>query len=662
MILGGYMENKMVVIGLDSINPLTKHFINEGKMPNLSKLMLNGFHSEMISTMPPTTPVAWTTIATGAYPSSHGIEGFSRHHIGSTFDQKIHTTNSETIKAETIWQAAEKQNKKSILLKYPMSWPPLANENVIQIDGAGGWGGLKCVWDLAHTACWDSSIQSEHSEEDQGAWMTRDADNLNEESALPIHIQEPSIWNFVSSEAYIVWETELHLKIKKSVDIIVVYLAGLSNNKVIFSTTKKEQNYQLIAIHNWSQWLQIEVKTKDNNIRKGSVRFKVMDLDIAKKKLKLYQSQIHDDENYTSPSHIAKELYNVAGPFVEWTESYDLLQGWIDDTTQLEIYEQHVEWMIKATTYLMKNYEYDLFMTQLHFLDMAYHIYWGAIDPRHPDFVEEKANYYWNILGTAHEIADKYLGAILPLLDEHTKVFVLGDHGQDVYHTTFMMNHYLLKENLLTVKKDPKNGKFTVDWSKTKVYANGYRIYINMKDRDPEGIVEKSEYEYLINHLTKELRKIYNELDESYPITNVMNRAEAKLFGLYGESMGDLIIAMSPGYQTRSTIKIPTNGWINNRIRINKLNIYKKTNLFQEFTGEHDTSSPMSHNIRTLFFASGKGIKYGVREIPLHMIDVAATIAEILEIDPPAQCEGNSFLDQLIKIGDSNTSNVEFYI
>ncbi|WP_322923420.1 alkaline phosphatase family protein [Paenibacillus campi] len=656
------MNNKVVVIGLDSINPLTQTFIAEGNMPNLQKLMNNGFHSEMIATMPPTTPVAWTTIATGAHPSSHGVEGFSMHQPGGYLDQKVHTTNSTGIKAETIWQAAERNNKKSILLKYPMSWPPLGGEQVIQVDGAGGWGGLKCVWDLAHSACWDSAVQQSTAQGDHGDWMTRDADNLNEESKLPLPLTKVVHDDKHSAEHFILWESVIHLQLKKAMQAIPIYIALLSNNTVAFSLHKADEYDAQVGLHGWSEWIHLQVDTSDKGRRNGSVRFKVMELDVQSGRLRLYQSQIHDNAGYSAPAYIADELYAAAGPFVEWTESYDLLQGWIDDATQLEIYQQHVDWMIKATRHLLHNHSYDLFMTQLHFLDMAYHIYWGAIDPAHPQYDTEQAAHYKQVLAAAHTIADQYVGEVLAMLDEHTTVFILGDHGQDVYHTNFLANNYLLKHNLLHIKKDPKNGQIKIDWNKTKVYANGYRIYINLKGRQPDGIVEPTEYDELVNRLITDFKKLYDVDRGLSPISIVMNRKEAETFGLYGDTMGDIIIAMASGYQTRSTIDIPTNGWINGKVRLNKVAMYKQTELFAEFTGEHDTSFPLNKNIRTLFFAHGKGIHPMERIIPLNMVNVAPTIAELLNIKPPANCEGHSFLGELKSNSKLGVEHVEFYI
>jgi predicted AlkP superfamily phosphohydrolase/phosphomutase len=74
------LKRKVAVIGLDSITPvMIERFVAEGRMPNLKRLRERGWSSELTSTMPATTPAAWTTVATGAWPSTHGVEGFAVH-------------------------------------------------------------------------------------------------------------------------------------------------------------------------------------------------------------------------------------------------------------------------------------------------------------------------------------------------------------------------------------------------------------------------------------------------------------------------------------------------------------------------------------------------------------------------------------------------------
>ena len=651
------LQPKVAVIGLDSITPvMIERFIAEGRMPNLQRLRDRGWSTETTPTMPPTTPAAWTTIATGAWPSTHGIEGFAVHREGDPLDKKHHCCSSEWVRSEFIWQAAERAGKRTILLKYPLSWPPTAGEAVIQVDGAGGWGGLKCVWDLIHSACWDThATSSACMAVEQGAlaqeWITRDQDNLYEEQTQALRIHPPAAWAHLPPGAEPLWECRLSLRARDADVAVPIFLLALRMNgaeRLAVALTRDGAQAELLGNRQWSGWIRVILPTAAGE-RAGHLRLKVMDFDAAAARLRLYQTQVHQERGFTRPEPLAEELLQAAGPFVEWTESYDRLQGWIDDETQLEIYAQHVEWMSCAARHLLHNHGWDLFMTQVHFIDMAYHMYWGAIDPGHPQYDPARAPFYWDLLGRVHELADQFLGAVLAELDSDTMVVVLGDHGHDLYHSALLANHLLLRHGLLSLYRDRRTGAPRVDWQHTRAFANGYRVFLNMAGRDPHGIVPAADY-----HAAQEavIWALYDARDPSTgaaPVRLALSRADAELLGLYGASMGDVIFAMAPGYQTRSSISIPDQAWIGARLQAEQIATIKQTQLFREFTGEHDTALPFTRAIYSLLFINGPGVNIGRRRVPARLVDVAPTICDYLKIPFPADCEGSILTDVLLK-------------
>lgn len=77
---------KIFVMGIDGMDPrLTCKYIKEGIMPNTKKFIERGSAREdlmMLGGHPTVTPPMWTTLATGAYPVTHGDSWFfySRSH------------------------------------------------------------------------------------------------------------------------------------------------------------------------------------------------------------------------------------------------------------------------------------------------------------------------------------------------------------------------------------------------------------------------------------------------------------------------------------------------------------------------------------------------------------------------------------------------------
>ncbi len=665
-------RRRVVVIGLDSLTPvMAERHLASGHMPALQGLCERGLYAEMVPTMPPTTPAGWTTVATGAWPSTHGVEGFAVHRSGDPLDRKVHSLTADASRAEFLWQAAARAGRRSIVVKYPLSWPTTGGDRLVQVDGAAGWGGMKCVWDLAPSGCWDTSAEAARPAGAEIAvgtaeWMTRDQDNLEDETVGALPVGRAGAWQGLPAGAELLWETELRLGPGASgpdpgggpdpaggpgggpgaaVHVLALRLEGSA--RVLVGTARRHEPGLEAAPGEWTGWLEVAFAGG----RRGHVRFKVMALDLAARRLRLYQSQVHSDQGWSHPPELAAELGRVAGPFVEWTESYDRLQGWVDDATQLEIYQQHVEWLGAACRHLLRERDWDLFMTQLHILDMAYHIYWATVDPTHPDHDPATADRYRDLLARVHALADRLVHTVVQEADDHTLVLVLGEHGHDSYHTNLLVNHLLLKEGLLALRKDRRSGAARVDWPQTSAYASSYRVFLNVKGRDPDGTVPPAARDEAAARVIEALYAAVDERTGQHPVRLALRREDARGLGLYGASMGDVVFAMAPGYQSRTTFHLPASVLAGHTVRRADVPLFRRTRLFRDFTGEHDTSLPWTRAVRTVLVAAGPGIGRQRPAAPVRILDVAATISDFLGIDPPASNEGNSMLPRLRRDG-----------
>lgn len=68
---------RVVVMGLDGLDfGLTQKMVAEGKLPNLAALAKQGSFHPLGSTLPPISPVAWSSFQTGVNPGKHNIFDF----------------------------------------------------------------------------------------------------------------------------------------------------------------------------------------------------------------------------------------------------------------------------------------------------------------------------------------------------------------------------------------------------------------------------------------------------------------------------------------------------------------------------------------------------------------------------------------------------------
>jgi len=113
--------SKVFVFGIDGTPPklLFEKWIDE--LPNLKKLMDNGIHTELNSTVPPSTILAWTALASGRDPGEMGIYSYTCK-VSKDSDE-ITLANSKMKKKGMIWDVLGKAGKRSISLFVPLTYP-----------------------------------------------------------------------------------------------------------------------------------------------------------------------------------------------------------------------------------------------------------------------------------------------------------------------------------------------------------------------------------------------------------------------------------------------------------------------------------------------------------------------------------------------------------
>lgn len=113
---------RVLIIGMDGATPtLIIPWAREGKLPNIARLMLKGSYGELLSTIPPITPPAWTSFMTGVNPGKHGIFDFIDRAPGSYNFRYI---NARMRKVPSIWQYLSRLGLRVGVLNVPMTFPP----------------------------------------------------------------------------------------------------------------------------------------------------------------------------------------------------------------------------------------------------------------------------------------------------------------------------------------------------------------------------------------------------------------------------------------------------------------------------------------------------------------------------------------------------------
>lgn len=115
-------NNRALVIGLDGATfDLMRPWMEQGKLPNLQKLCLEGVSGQLRSTIPFNSAVAWSAFITGKNPGNNNVYDFF-YRPQDSYD--IRFINSRSRRAASFWKIIGSVGKKVGIINVPVTFPP----------------------------------------------------------------------------------------------------------------------------------------------------------------------------------------------------------------------------------------------------------------------------------------------------------------------------------------------------------------------------------------------------------------------------------------------------------------------------------------------------------------------------------------------------------
>jgi predicted AlkP superfamily phosphohydrolase/phosphomutase len=257
--------------------------------------------------------------------------------------------------------------------------------------------------------------------------------------------------------------------------------------------------------------------------------------------------------------------------------------------------------------------------------DRLHHVFWQHWDPRHPLY--EAGNKYETTFQDYYRFLDVEVGKLLEVLPEDAITIVMSDHGARPMMGGFCFNDWLAREGYLALAAQPSHvmpiKDVAIDWSQTVAWGDGGyygRLFLNVRGREPEGIVEPSRYEEVRDELTARLEAAPG------PDGTPLGTTVLKPQDVYPEVRGvapDLIVYFGD-LAWRSV------GSVGNR------SIY---------TYENDTGPDGANHDRAGVWAMAGLPGQATGEVTgLNLVDVGPSILSMFGIDAPEGVVGRSFL------------------
>ena len=178
-----------------------------------------------------------------------------------------------------------------------------------------------------------------------------------------------------------------------------------------------------------------------------------------------------------------------------------------------EIYRM-TDTRFRMTEKMLKEKEWDFFFMVEIGIDRIHHSFWRYIDEGSHLYENDKE--MKDKFVSYFKMVDSHIGKMLEEFDDDTVVLVVSDHGAKRMKGAFAINQWLIKEGYLKLKGGTINQgasleDLEVDWARSKAWAwGGYyaRVFLNIKGREPEGIIEKENVREELDLLKEKLKSI----------------------------------------------------------------------------------------------------------------------------------------------------------
>jgi predicted AlkP superfamily phosphohydrolase/phosphomutase len=341
-------------------------------------------------------------------------------------------------------------------------------------------------------------------------------------------------------------------------------------------------------------------------------------------------------------------------------DPWSFLDGWVNMEMYMTQLETHVEWWVKATTHTLANSNWDMAYSWVGVIDHLQHVVWGGIDPKCVSFKADEFEKWMSPLRKLYQMVDRGIGRILEKIDlAETLVLIVSDHGFAHIDFNPYLKRLLANAGLLSFALDPQTGEMVVDWSKTKCFPLEpchAHIFVNLKGRDPHGIVKPEDYERVQQEIIEALLNMRDPRTGDSIVSMAIRKQEAGVLGVQPnqgfDRVGDVLFAFKPGYIANPFVYPATINYPDGTRRVvPNPEEFEPAILGRHFTGIHLTS-PTLEEMHAFMLLAGPGVRHQDRKQPVNVVDIAPTVAYMLGTPIPKDAEGDVLRDVPVGLWD----------
>lgn len=619
-------QHRVLVLGFDGLDPnLLDRFMAEGVLPNFARLAREGSYRRLATTIPPQSPVAWSTFITGLDPGGHGIFDFVHRDPAPPGGGAVEPFLSTSRVAEdefrvplgryalplragkvellrhgkAFWNTLEAHGVHATMVKIPANFPPepstaqtLSDMGTPDIRGTYG------------TFSFYTSDPAEGARSVSGG-IFHHVDLLDGH----VHGELPGPTNpFRRDDQRAVCPFDVYLDPEH--DAVKIEVDGQE---------------LILQRGEWSGWVPVRfpLLTGVATVR-GEVRFQ---LQAVHPHLRLFTTPVNMSPAdpalpISTPPEFARQLYDDVGPFYT--------QGLPESTAALTADALNdAQWLAQANDIYGERrrlFERQLqrFRSGVLFVyfggpDQVSHMFWRTLD--HAD------NPYRNAIRDTYIQVDSVLGQALATVDPSTTLIVLSDHGFAPWTRSADLNGWLHEQGYLALQPGVAQGRelfADADWTRTRAYALGLNgVYLNLAGRERFGSVPVKDGERLQAEIAARLLEWRDPQNGAAVVARVY-RPEDVYSAAHRDLAPDLIVGYARGYR------------ISNESALGAAGDKILEDNHRKWSGDHCIAADEVPGV----LLSNRPVVSG----DVGLVDVAPTVLGEFGIAPPPEMVGKSFL------------------
>lgn len=509
---------RVVVLGFDGADArLTEQLMDEGALPHLARLRETGTFSPLGTTVPPQTPVSWSSFATGRNPGGTGIFDFLRRDLATyqpdfamyriSNDPVGWGKNNHLLIALALLTLALIVGPViGLFVKRPVRGLAVGLVAGVVLGLAGFVFGRDLIpyrvphventrqgatfWEVAGEAGIPATIVRvpgmfppdpfAHGSILAGlgvpdirgnfgtfTYYTTESrtEQVDENTEFGGKIIQVSLLDG-ACESYIYGPRNRLFDDPPDILTPVRFRVDREASPHTVTVTTDTANLT-VALGEWSDWVTLEFPFSPIVKGYGLARFNF----VSSEPFGLYMSAINLDPHrpalpVSAPGEFSGQLADRFGPYktLGWAmDTWALNELTIDEETFLEdVYftEGKFAEMMRG---LLQDRNDRLFVQVFGLTDRVGHMFWRFFDPEHPAYDAELAVEYGDAVRDAYVYMDDLVGEALELMEPDDVLFVASDHGFHTWHKSVNYNTWLVRNGYMTLRDDSADRTKTLE-------------------------------------------------------------------------------------------------------------------------------------------------------------------------------------------------------